>query len=193
MTHYVPIPDRMDSFRYYLVRNAPGRLQAITQGLKHTLIVQEVITVRTAVATSPPYKWELAVTLLNRSTTSTRLTRGSIMAIGLATSHDGRSISPELFRDISYSPSVPPSPPDLVDGNPQRNPISLPYILQSCATLISTTQAQVSRVSTDCFGAIMTQLNALPVSRRRANVLPRGQPKRDAKDGIGITDHGATE
>ena len=25
MTHYVPIPARMDSFRYYLVRNAPGR------------------------------------------------------------------------------------------------------------------------------------------------------------------------
>ena len=162
MTHYVPIPDRMDSFRYYLVRNAPGRLQAINQGLKHTLLVQEVITVRTAVATSPPYKWELAVTLLNRSTTSTRLTRGSIMAIGLATSHDGRSISPELFRDISCSPSVPPSPPDLAAGDPQQKPISLPYILQSCATIIGATQAQVSRVSTDCFGAIMTQLNALP-------------------------------
>ena len=123
ITHYVPIPDRMDSFRYYLVRNAPGGLQAINQGLKHTLLVQEVITVRTAVATSPPYKWELAVTLLNRSTTSTRLTRGSIMAIGLATSHDGRSISPELFRDISCSPSVPPSPPDLAAGDPQRKPI----------------------------------------------------------------------
>ena len=32
MTHYVPIPDRMDPFRYYLVRNAPEKLQAIAQG-----------------------------------------------------------------------------------------------------------------------------------------------------------------
>ena len=144
------------------MRNAPERLQAIAQGLKHTLLIQEVITVRTAVATSPPYKWELAVTLLNRSIASTRLTKGSIIAIGLATSHDGRSISPELFRDISCSPSVPPSPPDLADGDSQRNPISLPSILQSCATIIGAAQVQVSRVSTDCFGAMINHLTTGP-------------------------------